>query len=60
MFRLACTVFCVKLLNFRESSSSKYGGLNDSELSKLKEKAKELTRVREKMRAVQEEVNILL
>jgi len=33
--------------------------LNDSELTKLKEKAKELTRVREKMRAVQEEVNVV-
>ncbi|XP_065919238.1 girdin-like isoform X2 [Dysidea avara] len=44
----------------RESSSSKYGGLSDSEVTKLKEKAKELTRVREKMRAVQEENNTIL
>ena len=42
----------------RDSSStpSKYA-LSDAELMKLKEKAKELSRVREKMRALQDEVS---
>ena len=50
---------CILYLIFsRDSSStpSKYA-LSDAELTKLKEKAKELSRVREKMRALQDEVS---
>lgn len=47
---------CISLTFFRDSTPSKYA-LSDAELTKLKEKAKELSRVREKMRALQDEVS---
>lgn len=52
-------MLCVLYLKFSRDSSttpSKYA-LSDTELTKLKEKAKELSRVREKMRALQDEVS---
>ena len=54
-----CYMLCVLYLKLSRDSSttpSKYA-LSDTELTKLKEKAKELSRVREKMRALQDEVS---
>ena len=47
---------CLPDIYSRDSTPSKYA-LSDAELTKLKEKAKELSRVREKMRALQDEVS---
>jgi len=51
-------IYSVPITSFsRDSTPSKYA-LSDVELTKLKEKAKELSRVREKMRALQDEVSV--
>ena len=61
-FRLVvytCVHEFVYLMPSRDSTPSKYA-LSDTELTKLKEKAKELSRIREKMRALQDEVSAQL